>query len=146
MSQLIAKTSLKQRSLNQIRDCLTRHNQIWHHFLIKKHWSILMTFKLRFLSFMITVNQCKWNKIKHFSMVHIQIWQCIFLYPKILKNSNDLQNQNFSVSWLKWPQTIEMKQNQRHFHGTYWNLTLFFIGRKVLKYFNDFCNRQFSIL
>ena len=24
------------------------------------------------------------------------------------------------------------------FHGTYFNLTSFFVGRKILKYFNDF--------
>ena len=34
----------------------------------------------------------------------------------------------------------EMKQNQTFFHETYSNLTLFFIGRKKLKYFNDFYN------
>ena len=31
------------------------------------------------------------------------------------------------------------------FHETYSNLTLFFIGRKILKYFNDFYNWHFSI-
>ena len=35
ISQLIAKTLLKQRSLNQIRHCLAGHH-FWHHFLIKK--------------------------------------------------------------------------------------------------------------
>ena len=33
---------------------------------------------------------------------------------------------------------MELKQNQTFFHGTYSNLTVFFIGRKIQKYFNDF--------
>ena len=33
-----------------------------------------------------------------------------------------------------------MKQNQTFSNGTYSNLMLFFIGRKILKYFNDFYN------
>ena len=41
--------------------------------------------------------------------------------------------------------TMEMKQNQTFFHGTYLNLTSFFIGRKILKYLNDFYNKHFSI-
>ena len=40
---------------------------------------------------------------------------------------------------------MEMKQNQTFFHGTYSNLTLFFIGRKMLKHLNDFYHRPFSI-
>ena len=38
-----------------------------------------------------------------------------------------------------------MKQNQRIFHGTYSNQTLFFIGDKMQKYFNDFYNWHLSI-
>ena len=41
---------------------------------------------------------------------------------------------------------MEMKQNQTFFHGTYSNLTSFFIGGKILKYFNDFYNWHFPIL
>ena len=37
ISQLITKVLLKQRSLNQIRYCLTGHNQIWHHFFLSKN-------------------------------------------------------------------------------------------------------------
>ena len=40
--------------------------------------------------------------------------------------------------------TIGMKQNQTFFHRKYSNLTLFFIGRKMLKYFIDFYNWHFS--
>ena len=77
---------LKQRILNQIRQCLGRHIQIWHH----------------------------------------------FFYQKTLKYSNDLQNRNFSVLWLKWIQTMEMKQNQTFFHGTYLNLTPYlFLSKSI---------------
>ena len=95
--QLINKILLKQRSLNQIRHCLTGHNQTWHH----------------------------------------------IFFIKTLKYFNDFQNQNFSILWLKWTQTIGMKQNQIFFLWTYTNLTSFFIGHKILKYFNDFCNWNF---
>ena len=47
--------------------------------------------------------------------------------------------------WLKWSQTIEMKQSQVSFQGTYSNLTSFFIGPKILKTFNDVHNWHLSI-
>ena len=59
-------------------------------------------------------------------------------YREILKYFNDFQNPHFSVLWLKWTQTMEMKQNQTFFHVAYSNLTSFFIGHKILKYFIDF--------
>ena len=40
---------------------------------------------------------------------------------------------------------MRIKQNQTFFHGTYLNLTLFFIGRNILKYLSDFDNWRFSI-
>ena len=40
----------------------------------------------------------------------------------------------------------EMKQNQISFHGTYLNLTAYLFYQNILKYFNDFQNRNFSIL
>ena len=49
------------------------------------------------------------------------------------------------VLWLKWTQTMEMKQNQTYFHGTYSNMTSFFIGWKILKYFNGVYNWHFFI-
>ena len=124
-------------------------------------------------------------------MGNIQICQNIFFYQNTLKYFNDFQNRHFSVLWLKWTQTMEKKQNQTFFHGTYSNLTLFlskhikvfqwlskltflnfmtkmnpnngnetksdifprdifksdivFIGRKILKYFNEFYYWHFSI-
>ena len=40
---------------------------------------------------------------------------------------------------------MEMKQNQTFFHGKYSNLTSFFLGCKILKYFNDFYNCHLSV-
>ena len=40
---------------------------------------------------------------------------------------------------------LEMKQNQIFFYGTYSNLTSRFIGRNILKYFNEFYNWHLSI-
>ena len=39
LSQLSSKILIEQGSLNQIRHCLTGHNQIWHHFLSKKYFN-----------------------------------------------------------------------------------------------------------
>ena len=88
----------------------------------------------------------KWSKIRHIFMGHIQIWHHIFFYQKILKYFNDFQNRNFSVLWLKWTKTMNIKQNQTFFLGIYLNPTSFFIGCKILKYLNDFYNWHFSIL
>ena len=41
---------------------------------------------------------------------------------------------------------MEMKENKKFFHGTYSNLTPHLFQRKILKYFNDFHNRNFSVL
>ena len=46
---------------------------------------------------------------------------------------------------LSEPRQMELKQNQTFFQGTYSNLTLFFIGHKMLKYFNDFYNWHVSV-
>ena len=73
----------------------------------------------------------------------------MILLLKTLNYFNDLQNWNFAVLWLNWTQTIEMNQNQTFFHGSYSSLTtyLFYLKYlKILKYFNDFQNRNFSVL
>ena len=42
---------------------------------------------------------------------------------------------------------MKMKQNiSQCFHGTYSNLTAYLFYQKILEYFNDFQNRNFSIL
>ena len=51
----------------------------------------------------------------------------LFLYQNILKYFNVFQNRNFSILWLKWTQKMKMKQNQTFFHGTFSNLTPFYI-------------------
>ena len=66
-------------------------------------------------------------------------------YQRISKYFSDFQNRNFSVLWLNWTQTMEMKQNETLFHGVYSNLASFLIGRKNLKYFNGFYNWYLSI-
>ena len=88
-SQLIAKILLKQQSSNQIRHCLTGHNQIWHN----------------------------------------------FLYQKILKHLNYLQNQNFLVLRLTSTQAMEMKQNQTFCYRIYSNLTPYHFLSKNIKVF-----------
>ena len=50
------------------------------------------------------------------------------------------------VLWLKWTQTMEMKQNHIFFHGTYSNMTPYNCLSKILNYSNDFQNRNFSVL
>ena len=39
-----------------------------------------------------------------------------------------------------------MKKNQTFFHGTYSDLALFFIGRKIPKYLNDFYDALSNLL
>ena len=125
ISQLIAKILLKQWSLNQIGHCLTGHNQIWHHFFIKKYWSILMNFKSKFLNFMTNVNQNNGNEIKSdiFRWDMFKSDTISSFHQQILKYFNDFQNRNFSVLWLKWTETMDIKQNRTFFYGTYSNLT-----------------------
>ena len=89
----------------------------------------------------------KWNKIRHFSMAHIQIWLHIFFfYRNILKYFNDFQYLNFSVLLLKLTQTIKMKENQTFFHVTYSNLTTYLFSSKNIKVFEWLLNRTFWVL
>ena len=78
----------------------------------------------------------KWNKIRHFSMGDIQMWH--LFYRNILKYLNDFHNQNFSILWLKWTQTMEMKQSQTFFYGRYSNVTTFLSKHiKVFKWLSQ---------
>ena len=56
-----------------------------------------------------------------------------------------LRNRNFSFLLQQLNQIIEMKQSQTFFHWIHSNLIAFFIGDKILKYFNDFYNWNLSI-
>ena len=75
------------------------------------HWLL----KSKFIIFMTKGKLKNGNEIKS----DIFPWNIHGIY------FNDFQNWNFSVSWLKWTQEIEMKQNQTFSQGTYSNLALF---------------------
>ena len=57
---------------------------------------------------------------------------------KIVKIFKSHSKSEFLSFMTQVNQTMEVKQNQIYFHGTYSNLTLFFIGHKILKYSNNF--------
>ena len=78
-----------------------------------------------------------------FSMGHIQIWHHVFFYQKLLKYFNGFQNQNLSLLWLKWNQTMEMKQNQTFFHRTYSNLTPYLSLSKNIRVFQWLLKSKF---
>ena len=59
---------------------------------------------------------------------------------------NGFQNQNLPVLRLKLTQTTEMKQTQTFFHGTYSNLTPCLFLPKIVRYFSDSQNQNFSVL
>ena len=61
-----------------------------------------------------------------------------YFLSKKLKYFHDFQNRNFSVLWLKWTEAMEMKHSQTFFQGKYSNVTSFFIGCKMVTYFNNF--------
>ena len=66
-----------------------------------------------------------------------------FFIKKMLKHFNDFQNRNFSVLWLKWTQTMEMKQNQTFFHGTYSHLTPYLSLSKIINIFQYHSKSKF---
>ena len=71
--------------------------------------------------------------------------QSLFLSKKS-KHFNGFQNKPFCVLWLKWTQTMKMKQNQIFFRGTCSDLTSNFFVPKTWKYFSEFQNQNFSLL
>ena len=66
-----------------------------------------------------------------------------FFIKKMLKHFNDFQNRNFSVLWLKWTQTMKMKQNQTFFHGTYSHLTPYLSLSKIINIFQYHSKSKF---
>ena len=56
---------------------------------------------------------------------------------------SDTINVNFSDLWLKWTQTMKMKQNQTFFHGTYSNLTAYTFLLKNTKVFQWLSTSKF---
>ena len=94
---------------NKTRHFAIGRIQIWHHnFLYQKNIKIFQWLsQSKLLSFMMKVSPSNGNEtISHIFSRDIQIWHHIFLYQKLLKYFNDFQNQNFSVLWLKWTQSI----------------------------------------
>ena len=122
------------------------HIQIWHHiYFCQKKCRVFWWFpKSKLLTFMTKFEpkQWKWNKIRHLSMGHNQIWRHFF-FDKILQYLSDFQNQLFSVLRLNWTQTMEMKQNQIF---PWYIFKSFYIGRKILKWINGLYNWHLSIL
>ena len=75
-----------------------------------------MTFKIKIRT---KVNkQWKWNKIRHFSMGHIQIWRHIIFNQKMLKHFNGFPNRTCSVLSLKFFST---GHNQIWRHIFFWS-------------------------
>ena len=66
-----------------------------------------------------------------------------FFNQKMLKYFNDCQNRNFSVLWLKWTQTMKMKQNQALFHGIYSKFDDIHFLIKNIKVFNILSKLKF---
>ena len=74
----------------------------------------------------------RWKKNRlFFHGTYSNLTAYLFFYQYILKYLNGFQNLNFSVLWLKWIQTMEMKQKQAFFHGAYSNLTPFFLSKHI---------------
>ena len=88
--------------------------------------------KSEFLSFMTKVNLNNGNGT---TFSQIFPWDTFksetFLYQNILKYFNEFQNRNFSILWLNWTQTVEIKQNQTFFQWIYSNLIFLLL---VVKY------------
>ena len=89
----------------------------------------------------IKLKQWSLNQIRHCLTEHIQMWHHFF--DQLLKYFHDFQDQNFSVLWLRWTQTMETKQNQTLFHGKYSNMTSCLFYQRTLKYFNVFSKSKF---
>ena len=90
-----------------------------------------LVIKLRNVNF-----ESHWKTFNLTSYIYIYIYIYIYMTSD-WKSFNGFQNWHFSVLWLKWTQTVGMKQNQTFFHWTYSNRIFFITGWKILKYFND---------
>ena len=135
---------LHKQSLNQIRLSLTGHNQIWHHFSIKKYESILMTFKIEIL-------WRKWTQIMEmkqnqtfFHGTHSNLTPYLSL-SKIIKIFPWLLKLKFLSFMTKMNSSNGIETKSDIFPWDNSNLTLFFIGHKILKYFNDHYKWHFSV-
>ena len=86
ISQLFAEIEFKQRSLNQIRQCLTGHFQIWHHSFDQKLLKFFNDFQNQIFSVLwVKWNRwCKWNKFNNFYETYSNLTS-FFIGPKILQ-------------------------------------------------------------
>ena len=66
-----------------------------------------------------------------------------FFYQLHLTYFNDFQNHNFSVLWLKWTQTMEMKKKSDFFHRTYSNMTSYRFLTKNIEVFHWLSKSKF---
>ena len=140
--KLFAKFILKQLSIKQIRHCLPGQNQIWHIFLSKNIKVFQWFSKLKFVSFMTKVNlnngnETKWDILPWniFKSDNIFVLsKCIKVFqwlPKSVKPNNGSETKSDIFSWDIFKSDI---------------FKSFFIGHKILKYFNDLYNWHLSIL
>ena len=94
------------------------------------------------------VNQNNGNETKS-DIVQCDIFKSDTTSFFIKKYKNISMTFKIEIFWFydKVNQTMEMKQIQTFLRETYSNMTLFFIGRKILKHFNYFynCNFPFSL-
>ena len=108
--------------------CSHYFNKVWNPYFLTYCQNSTETSKLK-------RNQTFWQDIIKSDI--------IFFDQKILKYFNDFQNRNFSDLWLKWIQTMEMKQNQSFFHGAYSNLTSYHFLSKNIKVFQWFLKSKY---
>ena len=111
--ETLAWNMFKQRSLNQIRHCLTGHNQMWHH--IPFYQKILLKYLNDLKNRNFSVLWLKWTQA-----IKMKKSQTFFhgTYSNLTSSKyfNDFQNQSFSISRLVKPsngnnQTIYQKND-----------------------------------
>ena len=92
--------------------------------------------KSKFLSFMTKVNRSNGSEPKSDIFPwDIQIWHYIFFYQIIIKCFNDFRNRNFSVLWLTWNQTMEVKPKSVIFPGDIFKSDIIFHWSQNIKLF-----------
>ena len=92
----------------------TETNLIWQQIpKLKNIKNILIKFEIHICQLITKslLKQESLSQIRHCLTRLNQIWHNLF-HQITLKCLNDLQNQNLSILWLKWAQTMKMKQYQ----------------------------------
>ena len=133
------KKQIKQTSKNKNRD------KFWHDNIFQ-NWKKLNYFNKTQNSYFLTYcqNLIQTRGLKTLTLLDMAYLTLTSFFIK--KCFNDPQNWNFSVLWLKWTQTLKMKQIHTFFDGNIEIWRHIFFDQKILKYFNDFKNRNFSVL